>query len=79
MNILFFAQIKDAAGMDRMDLTVAGQPDTAQLWSHLCEALPLLQPYRQSTRLAKNGEYAGADTRFCNQDEVALIPPVSGG
>ena len=79
MNILFFAQIKDAIGMDSLELVMADGLDSAELWTQLCNRLPALAPYRQSTRLAKNGEYAHDNTRFCNQDEVALIPPVSGG
>ena len=35
--------------------------------------------FRSSVRLARNGEYARPDERFEPNDEVALIPPVSGG
>ena len=40
---------------------------------------PGLAPFRGNIRLARNLEFAGFDTRFNDDDEVALIPPVSGG
>ena len=35
--------------------------------------------HRANTRLARNWEYTDRETRFTDGDEVALIPPVSGG
>ena len=40
---------------------------------------PLLAQYQARVRLARNGEFVGNDARFTNADEIALIPPVSGG
>jgi molybdopterin converting factor small subunit len=50
-----------------------------QLWVILLEKFPGLQAHRGNIRLARNWEYADAATRFGDSDEVALIPPVSGG
>lgn len=50
-----------------------------ELWQILISARPELEAFRSTTRLARNGEYADANTRFHDTDEVALIPPVSGG
>jgi len=79
MHILFFAQIKDAAGLAEWDLPVAGELTMGELWHRIIAARPELAVFQKSTRLARNGEYADATTRFTNADEVALIPPVSGG
>ena len=79
MKILLFAQIKDAVGAAELDLKISGSPDIAGLWRALIAAQPKLVNYQSSTRLARNGEYADAQTVFSNADEVALIPPVSGG
>ena len=46
---------------------------------NLLPAHPGLERFRGSVRLAKNSEYVGPDARFTDADEVALIPPVSGG
>jgi molybdopterin converting factor subunit 1 len=79
MRILFFAQLKDATGCDAIELDSASPLAAEQLWSELLKKFPRLAAHRASVRLAKNHEYAGLDTTFAGIDEVALIPPVSGG
>ena len=79
MRVLLFAQVKAAVGAAELDLKISGQPDAAALWRALVIAQPKLAAFQSSTRLARNGEYADAKTFFSDADEVALIPPVSGG
>ena len=79
MRVLFFAQLKDATGCDSVEITPASPLNTEQLWAELLKRFPKLAAYRSSVRLAKNCEYAVADATFAADDEVALIPPVSGG
>ena len=57
-------------------------PDGATVeaaWSALVERHPVLAPGRPSVRFARNGDYADAATALADGDEVAMIPPVSGG
>ena len=77
MRVLFFAQLKDATGCDSVEL--ASPADAEQLWTELQKQFPKLAAYRSNVRLAKNWEYAAPDSQFTDADEVALIPPVSGG
>ncbi len=80
MRILFFAQLKDATKCDSIELESPLSPlDAEQLWAELLRQFPTLAAHRPSVRLAKNCEYAGPETTFTDADEVALIPPVSGG
>jgi molybdopterin converting factor subunit 1 len=79
MRVLFFAQLKDATGCDAGELAVSSPLDGEQLWARLLEKFPGLRAHRANVRLARNWEYAGAETQFTDADEVALIPPVSGG
>ena len=79
MRVLFFAQLQDATGCGRTELDVASSVDEARLWALLLERFPALAAHRASVRLARNWEYAAPGTMFSNADEVALIPPVSGG
>ena len=79
MRVLFFAQTKDAAGTSALELKIPGSIGFDEFWSRLITAHPKLALFRSSTRLARNGEYADAQTIFSNADEIALIPPVSGG
>jgi len=78
MRIRFFAHLQDVTRCAEMSL-VGGGMDADGLWRRLLEAHPGLEKYRSSVRLARNSEYVGPDARFEDADEVALIPPVSGG
>jgi molybdopterin converting factor subunit 1 len=78
MRILLFAHLKDAAGCAQFELN-CGDVDAEGLWRKLMDVHPGLAHFRHSVRLAKNSEYVAADARFTDADEVALIPPVSGG
>jgi molybdopterin converting factor subunit 1 len=79
MRILLFAQVKDAVGAAEFDLKINGEVDAAEVWRQIIVARSELAPFQKTTRLARNGEYADAHARFTDADEVALIPPVSGG
>jgi molybdopterin synthase catalytic subunit/molybdopterin synthase sulfur carrier subunit len=79
MRILFLAHLKTAAGCASAELHCDGEIDAATLWQRLLAAYPQLSSYQRSVRLARNGTYATASTHFLDTDEIALIPPVSGG
>ncbi len=78
MHVLFFGHLKDITHCAEMTLQ-CGAADADEVWRKLIEAHPGLEPCRCSVRLARNSEYVGPEVRFTDQDEVALIPPVSGG
>lgn len=79
MRVLYFAQTRRLAGVSEETLTFAFPLSPEELWEHLVARHPALAPLRTVTRLARNGEFAGDDAVFSPGDEVALIPPVSGG
>ncbi len=79
MRVLFFAQLQDATGCDSVDLAITSPLSAEQLWTALLDKFPALAGHRANVRLSRNWEYAGSEVRFANSDEVALIPPVSGG
>jgi molybdopterin converting factor small subunit len=78
VRILFFAHLKDVTRCAETELD-CDDVDAGGLWEKLIGKHPGLARFRGSVRLAKNWEYAGPDARFGRADEVALIPPVSGG
>jgi molybdopterin synthase sulfur carrier subunit len=78
MKILFFAHLKDVTGCARLELD-CDAVDADGLWHRLTQLHPRLEAFRGFVRLARNSEYVGPDAIFFNGDEVALIPPVSGG
>lgn len=79
MRVLFFAHLKDVTHCDLVELAAAAPLNSEQLWNALIEQYPALGAHRAGVRLACNLEYAGPHSLFNPDDEVALIPPVSGG
>jgi len=79
MRVLFFAQLKDATGCADLELALASPLNREQLWAKLLGKFPALANHQKNVRLARNWEYADEQTVFSDGDEVALIPPVSGG
>jgi molybdopterin converting factor subunit 1 len=79
VRVLFFAQLKDATQCDSAEIAVSSSVSSEELWAELLKNFPALAGHRSSVRLARNCEYASRGEQFSNADEVALIPPVSGG
>ena len=78
MRVLFFAQLRLDAGVDAAEIDADGV-DAGGLWRILIERWPVLVGHRAVVRIARNGSYAAPGEIFYAGDEVALIPPVSGG
>lgn len=78
VRIMFFAQLRELTGADHAEVQ-ADRIAGPELWDLLLKRWPSLSAHRATTRLARNGCYAGPDEVFMGDDEVALIPPVSGG
>lgn len=79
MRVLFFAQLKDATKCDSIELALSSPQNREQLWKMLIEKFPALASHQKNVRLARNWEYADSKTIFADEDEIAMIPPVSGG
>jgi len=79
MRVLFFAHLKDVTGQESVNIILPFPHDPGQLWERLLELYPALAAHQSQVRLSRNWEYATAEMLFQNEDEVALIPPVSGG
>lgn len=78
MRVLFFAHLKDVTDCAEISFSGEGM-DVDSLWSKLIEMYPDIGCFRNSVRLARNYEYVDLGVRFTDADEIALIPPVSGG
>lgn len=79
MKVKFFAQIQTFAGCDGIEVPVDGRMNPDELWTLLETRFPGIARFKAPTRLAKNFVYTDAGSTFQDADEVALIPPVSGG
>jgi len=79
MTVRFFAQARELGGCDTWEFCPPSPLTPAELWDRLEEEFPAIGRIRDSARFARNFEYATGDTLFQDSDEVAVIPPVSGG
>ena len=79
VQVLYLGMLRDIAGRER---EVAELPDGANLRAliaQLQEKLPKLGDFRSAIAVAINCEYANGEAELHDGDEVALLPPVSGG
>lgn len=75
----FFAALREAAGLSALELEAPEGLRVGDLLDRLRAEHPRLGPALEQSRVAVNYEYVGPDFRLHEGDEVALIPPVSGG
>ena len=79
ITVLFFASCRDQCGTDRLELEIDDGLDTTQLGARLLEMYPSLSNGIRELSLAVNKKYLRQVTVLKNGDEVALLPPISGG
>jgi len=79
VRVLFFAFLRERLGRSAEDCTVVDGATVADLWSALCKEHPPLEALSGSVLVAVNQEYVTPNHPLASGDEVALIPPVSGG
>jgi molybdopterin synthase catalytic subunit len=79
VRVRLFAIQRELAGTREVPLDVPDGATVAAAWEALVGMYPALAPGRASLRFARNGAYADETTELADGDEVAMIPPVSGG
>lgn len=79
VTLRLFAVARSVAGNDSIQLDLPTGATIAQLRSALLARLPELEPMTMALRFAVNEDYASEDTVVCAEDDLACIPPVSGG
>lgn len=79
IHVRLFAIQRELAGTRAVDLELPTGATVEEAWSALVARFPVLGPGRPSVRFAVNGEYADPGRDLAADDELACIPPVSGG
>lgn len=79
VKILLFGAAADRAGTRQTEVPLGGGTTLAELWPVLADQHPGLAPMRDTLAFAVNGEYARMEDAVSPGDEVAVLPPVSGG
>lgn len=79
ITVKLFAALAEEAGTRQVTVEVAGGATVGDVLDALEEQLPFLTRWRRRLAVAINYEYSPEDAPVADGDELALIPPVSGG
>lgn len=79
VRVRLFAVQRELAGTRALTVELADGATVGDAWAAVAALHPLLAPGRPYLRFARNAAYARPDTVLADGDEVAMIPPVSGG
>jgi molybdopterin converting factor subunit 1 len=79
VRLKLFAMARDIVGAQDLELTLPASSTTGDAIRVLLDQYPALKKWELHLRLAVNYEYAPLTVPLHENDEVAVIPPVSGG
>jgi molybdopterin synthase catalytic subunit len=79
VRVLFFGILRDLAGKSSDSLQLPEGGSVRDVITRYESEIPELKKHLSSIALAVNEQYASPETRLKANDEVALLPPVSGG
>jgi molybdopterin synthase sulfur carrier subunit len=78
-RVLFFGRLKEIVGRSEDFFELQDGACIAELFSHYKNAHPQLDGYQASLAASRNREFASWDVALSEGDEIAFLPPVSGG
>lgn len=79
VRVLFFGQLKDIVGLSEDDAELSDGARVEDLFERYGRRFPKLAEFRPSIAASVNQEYAAWRAQLSGGDEVAFLPPVSGG
>ena len=79
VTVRLFARLKELAGADTMTVEVTDPATVAEVWHAAVTAVPALVPHGRALSCAVNATFARMSQRISEGDDVAFLPPVSGG
>ena len=79
VTVKLFARLRDIAGTPELTRELAPGATIGAVWKGLAGEFPELAQYERSISSALNADYARMDAVVRDGDEVAFLPPVSGG
>ena len=79
MTVRLFARLRDLAGSGELVRDATNPATVKTVWRSLVAEMPDLQAYERTMSVAVNADYAKMSAKVSDGDEVAFLPPVSGG
>jgi molybdopterin synthase catalytic subunit len=79
LTVKFFATLRERARTSELSMEIREGVTVAEMWSQMLARFPALGGHQEGVAFAVNHEYVEGDFCLHDGDEVAFIPPVSGG
>jgi molybdopterin converting factor subunit 1 len=79
VTVKLFARLRDIAGAPELTRDLSPGATIGSVWQQLAGEFPDLAPYERSISSALNADYSRMDAVVRDGDEIAFLPPVSGG
>ena len=79
VTVRLFARLRDLAGSGELVRDVPDPATVRTVWQALVADMPAIQEYERTMSVAVNADYSKMTSPVKEGDEVAFLPPVSGG
>jgi molybdopterin converting factor subunit 1 len=79
VTVRLFARLRDLAGSGELVRDVTAPATVQSVWQSLVQDMPGLRDYERTMSVAVNADYTRMSAPVAEGDEVAFMPPVSGG
>jgi molybdopterin converting factor subunit 1 len=79
VRVRLFAALREIVGQEEIVVELAPGTTVSGLWDKLASANTRLVPFARSIHFAVNHDFVPRETELAPNDEVAFLPPVSGG
>ena len=79
VTVRLFARLRELVGAGELQRDADDNATVKSVWDALTREYPAIAPYAESLSCAVNAEYARMNSPLHDGDEVAFLPPVSGG
>jgi molybdopterin converting factor subunit 1 len=79
VKVLFFGRMREVTGLTEEAVDVRADSTLSDLFDQYSARFPQLAAFRTSLVASRNQEFAAWDSRLSADDDIAFLPPVSGG
>jgi molybdopterin converting factor subunit 1 len=79
VNVLFFGRVRELTGLSQESVELSAGTTLANLFDRYAQRFPSLAGFRASLVASRNQEFVSWDTLLSSGDDIAFLPPVSGG
>jgi molybdopterin converting factor subunit 1 len=79
VHVRLFARYRELAGTGTLELDVPANSTALDVFDHVADRFPDMRAMRASTLMAVDADFVRPETELRDGEELALMPPVSGG